>query len=99
MESEATKYSPTQLSVMAFIERVISHHEKKLDLEKKEQAIEALTGTPGMLINQTRLRAKLIILADQIPKEVMANKTERFIAFSIIPKDVKSFITKIFSSP
>ena len=75
MKSEATKYSPTQLSVMASIERVISHHEKKLDLEKKEQAIEALTGIPGMLINQTKLRAQLIILADKIPKEVMANET------------------------
>ena len=60
---------------MASIERVISHHEKKLDLKKKEQAIESLSGSPGTLINQARLRAQLIILAEQIPKELMSNKT------------------------
>jgi len=51
MMSEASKYSPTQLSVMASIERVISSHEKRLEQERKEQSIEALIGKQGALIN------------------------------------------------
>jgi len=92
MKSEATKYSPTQLSVMASIERVISSEQRRLDHERKEQAIEMLTGKPGLMINQAKLFAQLLTLIPKNAELKMADKTERFIAFGITPKDVQEFI-------
>jgi hypothetical protein len=77
---------------MASIERVISSEQRRLDHERKEQAIEALTGKPGLMINQVKLFAQLLTLIPKNAELKMADKTERFIAFGITPKDVQEFI-------
>jgi hypothetical protein len=77
---------------MASIERVISSEQKRLDHEKKEQAIEALTGKPGKLINQAKILAQLLTLIPKNAEWKMADKTDRFVAFAITPKDVQNFI-------
>jgi len=88
MNLEANKYSPTQLSVMASIDRVISSEQRWLDHERKEKAIEALTGKPGLMINKAKLFAQLLTLIPKNAEWKIADKTERFFAFGITPKDV-----------